>query len=215
MDEPAHVTQIRTAYDAVADDYARLLEPELARNLWDRAVLGVFAERVRAAGGGRVADLGCGPGRITAHLQSLGVDAFGIDLSPAMVAVARRSHPGLSFTEGTMAAVDLPDGALAGIVAWYSIIHTPPTRLPSVVAEFARLLRTGGRLLVAFQAGDERVHLEQGYGHSISLDAYRLDPDHVTTLLADAGLEVDARVVRAAETREKTAQAYLQASKRM
>ncbi|WP_436838746.1 class I SAM-dependent methyltransferase [Nonomuraea cavernae] len=50
---------------------------------------------------------GASPGRITAHLQSLGVNAFGIDLSPKMVAVARRSHPDLRFEEGSMTAMDL------------------------------------------------------------------------------------------------------------
>src|ERR1039457_1249300 len=44
------------------------------------------------------ADLGCGTGRITAHLDSLGVEAFGIDLSPAMVNLARLTHPDASMS---------------------------------------------------------------------------------------------------------------------
>ncbi|MDT7666349.1 MAG: hypothetical protein QOD04_5905, partial [Pseudonocardiales bacterium] len=80
----------RHAYDQVAVDYARLLEDNLATNIWDRAVLSAFAEHVTAAGGGRVLDLGCGPGRITGHLHELGLDVAGADLSPAMVAEARR-----------------------------------------------------------------------------------------------------------------------------
>ena len=55
---------------------------------------------VRAADVGPVADVGCGPGHVTAHLNKLGVDAFGIDLSPAMLDLARRDHPGLRFEVG-------------------------------------------------------------------------------------------------------------------
>ena len=75
--------------------------------------------------------------------------AFGVDLSPEMVALARRAHPGLRFDEGSMTALDLPDGALGGIVASYSIIHIPPERLPAVFAEFHRVLAPGGHMLVA------------------------------------------------------------------
>jgi len=60
-----------------------------------RASLALFAELVGDARAGRVADVGCGPGYVTRHLHDLGVDAFGIDLSPEMVALARRDYPDL------------------------------------------------------------------------------------------------------------------------
>lgn len=75
-----------------------------------------------------------------------------------MVAVARRDHPYLRFDVGSMTGLDLPDGALGGVLAWYSLIHTPPPQLPAVITELARVLRLGGLLLTAFQVGDERVH---------------------------------------------------------
>jgi SAM-dependent methyltransferase len=209
MTEPAYLRQTRTAYDTVAADYAEILRNELDEKPLDRAMLGVFAELVRGTGGGPVADLGCGPGRVTAHLNSLGVAAFGIDLSPAMIAVARGRYPGFRFDEGSMTALDLADRAVAGIVAWYSVIHTPPESLPMIFAEFHRVLTPGGHILLAFQAGDERVHLRQGYGHEISLDAYRLAPDRIADLFARAGFVEHARLVREPERGEKTPQAFL------
>ena len=200
MIEPDDVTETRTAYDTVAASYAELLDGALATSPWDRALLGVFAEQVLAAGGGPVGDLGCGPGRVTAHLADLGLDAAGVDLSPGMVDVARRIHPGLRFSVGSLAALDLPDAGLAGALAWYSLIHTPPARQPAALAEIARVLRPGGVLLVAFQAGDDdAVHHRRGYGHDISLPGWRLDPDRVAHQLTDAGFAVRARVVRAPE----------------
>src|ERR1035441_8466052 len=88
------------------------------------------------------ADLGCGTGRITAHRDSLGVEAFGIDLSPAMVNLARLTHPDLRFNVGSITDLDLSDAAVGGVLAWYSTIHTPPQDLPSVFAEFSRVLRS-------------------------------------------------------------------------
>jgi SAM-dependent methyltransferase len=213
MTEPSYLYATRRAYDTVAVDYAELLSTELEAKPLDRALLAAFAELVRAAGARPVADLGCGPGRVTAHLQSLGLKAVGVDLSPAMVAVARAAHPGLQFHVGSMAALDLNDGALGGIVAWYSIIHTPPENLPVVFAEFHRVLAPGGQLLLAFQVGDERVHLERAYGHVVSLDTFRLSPDRICELLTQCGLVVHARLLREPDESEKTKQAYLMARK--
>ncbi|MGZ4508378.1 MAG: class I SAM-dependent DNA methyltransferase [Blastococcus sp.] len=209
MPDPTYLDSVRAAYDTVAADYAELLRTELARKPLDRAMLGAFAELVHVDAEAPVADVGCGPGRVTAHLHTLGLPVFGIDLSPAMVAVARRTHPELRFDEGSMTALDLPDASLGGLVAWYSVIHTPPELLPGVFAEFARVLRPAGHLLLAFQAGDELVHLEQAYGHALSLDAYRLDPGRVVDLLERAGFDVHAQLVREPEPPEKTRQAYL------
>jgi SAM-dependent methyltransferase len=212
MNDRLHTT--RASYDTVAADYERLLREELANSPFDRAMLGVFAERVLGGGGGPVADLGCGPGRITGHLAGLGLDVFGIDLSPEMVIVARWAHPRLRFDVGTMTALDLQDDSLAGAVSWYSTVHTPPAELPVVFREFRRVLAPGGLLLMAFKVGDESVHLSHAYGHDLDLDVYRYPPDRIAGLLTDAGLVEAARLVREPEgEKQRTPQAYVLARK--
>jgi SAM-dependent methyltransferase len=211
MTEASRLDQVRAAYGTVAASYAEMLRDDLDSSPWDRMVLDTFAELVGPAG--PVGDLGCGPGRITGYLASRGLDVFGLDLTPGMVAQARKAHPGLRFEVGDLAALDLADESLAGAIAWYSLIHTPPERLPLVVAELARVLAPGGRLLTAFQVGDEQRHLSHAYGHDISLDAYRLRPDFVAGLFTDAGLVVQARLVREPTPPEKSPQAYLLARK--
>ncbi|MGZ4493325.1 MAG: class I SAM-dependent DNA methyltransferase [Nocardioides sp.] len=212
MTEPEHLRETRAAYDTVAADYADLLGGSLAESPWDRAMLAVFAEAALATGG-RVADVGCGPGRLTPHLHDLGLDVLGIDLSPGMVAEARRRHPHLEFRTGTLAALDLPDATLGGVLAWYSLIHTPPEELPATLAELARVLAPGGHLMAAFQTGDERLRRETAYGHPVTYDVWRLDPDRVADLLEGAGFELRARVVREPEGRETTPQSYLLATR--
>ncbi|MEU6310995.1 class I SAM-dependent methyltransferase [Streptomyces sp. NPDC047014] len=214
--DSSYLSSVRASYDAVAVDCARLLGAELDGRPLDRAMLSAFAECVRdeAGGAGRaVADLGCGPGRVTAHLAGLGVRAFGVDLSPAMVAVARRSHPGLRFEVGSMAALDVADGVLGGVLAWYSTPHTPPAELPSLFAEFARVLAPGGHVLLAFEAGDERVRLEEAFGHPVDLDVYRTPPGVMADLLAGAGLTETARLLRAPVSAEPSPRAFLLARK--
>jgi SAM-dependent methyltransferase len=201
--ESTYLHATRVAYDTVAADYAELLRDELDTKPLDRAMLAAFAELVQAPDAGEVADLGCGPGRITAHLRSLGVNAFGIDLSPQMIAVARRSHPDLRFEEGSMTALDLADGAVGGAVAWYSTVHTPPELLPTVFAEIHRVLVPGGHLLIAFKVGDERRHLDKGYGHELSLDVYWMPPEHIADLVSKAGLVLDAQLIREPDESER------------
>ncbi|MFF8842022.1 class I SAM-dependent methyltransferase [Streptomyces sp. NPDC015127] len=216
MTEPTYLHASRVAYDTVAVDYAKLVPPLFEGDLYGRAMLSVFADLVRDSDLGPVADIGCGPGHVTAHLHSLGVRAFGIDLSPKMVAVARRTHLDLQFEEGSMTGLDLADGALGGIVAWYSTVHTPPEQLPVVFAEFHRVLAPGGHLLIGFKAGDKHRHLEHAYGHDLSLDVYWLPPDTVEELVSRTGLVVDARLIREPTESEKPRQgrqAYLLARK--
>lgn len=217
MTESDFLRRTSTSYDAVAAFYAEWIRDELAAKPLDRALLGGFAELVQAAGAGPVADIGCGPGRVTAHLNSLGLTVFGSDLSAQMVAVARRSYPDLRFDEGSMTALDVKDGVLGGIVAWYSIIHIPEELLPEVFAEFHRVLAPGGYVQLAFQVGDELLHLTEAGGHEISLDFHRRQPDRVAELLAEAGLIVRARMVRERDEEgtfsERTAQGFLLARK--
>lgn len=209
MIEPSYLHATRAGYDAVAGDYSEWVRGDLAAKPLDRALLAAFAELVHADGAGPVGDLGCGSGRVTAHLDSLGLSAFGIDLSPAMVALARQAHPGLRFDQGSITALNAADGLLAGIVAWYSIIHTPPEELPVVFAEFHRVLPPGGHLLLAFQVGDEPRHLAEAFGHVVSLDFYRFQPDRVAQLLDEAGLGVYARLLREPDETERVQQAYV------
>ncbi|GAB3430507.1 class I SAM-dependent DNA methyltransferase [Flindersiella endophytica] len=200
MDEADYLTAIRTSYDTVAESYASLVPDRFSQDLLGQALLGAFAEYIVAAGGGQVADIGCGPGHVTAHLASLGLDVFGIDLSPKQIEVARRTCPGLRFEVGSMTALDLADGSLAGIVAWWSIVHTPPGELPVVIAEFERTLAPGAHTLLGFHAGTgERRQLEQAYGHPVNYISYRQSPDYVSELLAKAGLTVTAQLTQAGE----------------
>ncbi|NUR58506.1 MAG: class I SAM-dependent methyltransferase [Catenulispora sp.] len=195
MSDQDWLAQTRTSYDTVAASYADMLRGLLDDSPYERALLALFAEQVHAAGGGPVADVGCGSGRITAFLHGIGVDAFGIDLSPAMVEVARRDFPGLRFKVGSMTDLDLADGSLGGLLAWYSLIHIPDDELGSVLGHFRRVLRPGAPLLLGFHVGDESKLKTQGYGgHPMNVYVHRRQPSRMAGWLADAGFTVEAQM---------------------
>ncbi|MFI8350751.1 class I SAM-dependent methyltransferase [Streptomyces sp. NPDC085596] len=204
---PDFLAATRTFYDAIAEDYSDHFRDAHISQPLDRALLRVFAELVGA--GAAVADLGCGPGRITGFLAAHGLDVFGLDLSPAMLAIARRENPGLRFAQGSMLELDLPDGKLAGVVSWYSSIHTPVEQLPALFAEFRRVLAPGGHLLLAFQAGEEPRRHDQPWGHPVSLDFLRRDPERMAALLTEAGFALGSRTVREPGPTEPVPQACL------
>jgi SAM-dependent methyltransferase len=185
---------IETAYDAVAVRYAEQFRDTLLERPLERALLGAFTELVRTNGDGAVADLGCGPGYVTAHLAESGLKAFGVDASAAMVELARTAYPELRFSVGTMASLDLADGSVGGVLARYSLIHTPPPELPAVVAEIGRVLAPGGHLLVSLFATDDPSIPSQPYDHTV-VTAYRWSPDRLAGTLRAAGLDETARLL--------------------
>lgn len=197
MSDPSYLAAVRESYDAVAADYVEKVKSPAELDPLSRGMLNVFAETVRTAGLGPVADLGCGPGRITAYLAERQVPAFGVDLSPAMVELARGAYPELRFGVGSMTSLPIEDDSLGGILAYYSTHHTPPALLPVVFGEFLRTLAPGGSLMLAGHAGSD-LHLRptQAYGgHPVSYESYLLPPDRIAELLKQAGFVLTARLL--------------------
>ncbi|MEU6659109.1 class I SAM-dependent methyltransferase [Streptomyces sp. NPDC046821] len=196
------LTATREAYDDAASLYAQMFSDSLRGSPLDRAMLGVFAEVVRAGGDAPVADLGCGPGHVTAHLRELGLSAFGVDASSAMIELAREAHPELRFEVGSMAALDISDGELGGVLSRWSVIHTPPEEVPAIVGEFNRVLAPGGHLLIGFSATDDASQPTQVFDHAVA-PAYRWWPDHLAAMLREHGLTEVARMVREPEPTDR------------
>jgi SAM-dependent methyltransferase len=199
----------RESYDAIASDYAEQHVGKIGEP-FDRALLAAFRELTP---GGQVAELGSGPGQVTSYLRDLGLDVFGIDLSPQMVELARAAHPELRFEVGSMTALDLPDGSLAGIVSWYALMHIPPAELPVVFAEFRRVVRPGGQIAIAAVAGDDLVHRTEAFGHEIALDYHLRDAETLAAAMNEAGLVAHTRVNRDPAEEENFPRAFLLASR--
>lgn len=185
---------IRDSYDSAADAYAEHLANELDRKPLDRHLLNRFAEQTR--GRGLIADLGCGPGHVARYLRDQGIEVIGIDLSPEMIRVANRRNPGIEFRVGDMNHLNMPDGALAGAVAFYSIVHLSASELVSVLQEIRRVVVPGGMVIVAFHIGDQVLHVDDLFGARVSLDFHFHEPSKVIEACLTAQLAVIEHIER-------------------
>ena len=192
------MSDVAAGYDAIAEAYAERFADELQHKPLDRALLDVLAHETGA--GATVGDVGCGPGQITAYLHERGLRMVGVDLSPGMIAAARRRVPGPDFAVGSMLELPIADQALAGCIALYSVIHIAPADRPRAFAELRRVLRDGAPLLVAFHVGDEVRHFDELYGQRVSLDFHFLPIAEVVQHLETAGFTVAMTMERAPYT---------------
>jgi SAM-dependent methyltransferase len=205
---------IRESYDRLADEYALRIFNELQHKPLDRELLNRFAANV--AGQGEVCDMGCGPGQVARYLRDAGATVFGLDLSPRMLEQARLLNPDISFREGNMMSLDLRDGILAGIAAFYAIVNIPKDALASVLREMCRVLQPGGLLLLAFHSGDEIRHEDELWGRPISMDFFLFQPPAIRHSLEAAGFAIEEIVERdpyAPEVEYQRRRAYIFARK--
>lgn len=208
---PAAAT--RTAYDLVARNYARLLPDTAAEAPADLEVIRRFSATV--PDDGPILDAGCGTGRMVGHLQGLGHRYLaGVDLSPGMIAQARKGHPGASFTIAELAGLPYPENSFEGILAWYSIIHTAPEELGAIFGQFHRVLRPGGTLLLGFQAGSGARDIRRAYGHDVEMAVHLHDAADLVGRLDAGGFAVDEELQRAPRAHESHPQGFLRAHRR-
>jgi len=198
-------------YNLIARAYAERYARELDYKPFDRDLLRRFAQGVPAP---EVCDLGCGSGHIAAYLQSLGLRAIGVDVSPGMVEVARRSYPEIRYEVGDMLDLGLGENSLGGIVALYSIIHLRREDLTGAFCGLARVLKPGGLLLVAFHRGQGELHEDEELGFPVSFDCTLFEPDEVAGAMAQAGFAVVETTVRRPYKEEyQTRRVYILAEK--
>lgn len=180
------MTEVRQAYSALADRYIELFGTTEQVHADDLDL----CRRHLSGRPGKVLDVGCGPGHLTGYLRSLGADATGIDLVPEFIAHARATHPTGDYRLGSMDRLDAADHSVAGILAWYSLIHLPPPELDGVLAEFRRVMAPAGVLVAGFfDGGDELA----AFDHKV-VTAYRWPVDLFAERLARAGFtEIERR----------------------
>ena len=173
---------VAAAYDTRADEYVERLGSVDQMAPQDRETIGSWRDRVT----GRLLDAGCGPGHWSDLLGAGGREVIGVDGSAAFLASARQRFPHVPFAQGDLAALPLETSSVDGVLAWYSLIHTPPADLPAVVSELARVLVPGGSLLLGFFDGDPG----EPFDHTV-VTAYWWSAEALGELLGQRGFVVE------------------------
>jgi SAM-dependent methyltransferase len=200
-------------YDTIGSDYAEKYFHEFDYKPFDRSILERFADLTRS--GGCVCDMGCGPGEVARFLKDGDVDVFGLDLSETMLEHARRLSPDIEFRRGDMLRLELQDESLAGIAAFYAIVHFSTDQVRTAFREFHRVLASGGFLLIAFHIGDETLHIEEAFGRKVSVDFVYFEPEFLREALVQIGFHIQEVQVRPPypDVEHPSRRAYLIASK--
>ena len=179
---------IRAAYAARAAEYTSLLGSVEDMHELDRQRIKRWGQSID----GPVIDVGCGPGHWTDFLHRHGVQVQGVDLVPEFVDGARARFPDVSYRVASLRDLGVAASSLHGVLAWYSLIHVHPGELPAVLAEIARSLTRGGRLLIGFFEGAVAQPLE----HAVA-PAYYWSVGQMRLMLSEARF-----VVSEVETRQ-------------
>jgi ubiquinone/menaquinone biosynthesis C-methylase UbiE len=169
---------------AVAARYDRFCETEVGGYV-DRVERALLWPLLELTPGLKVVDLGCGTGAYTITLAEAGCEAVGVDISPAMLAVARRKVPhggSVRWVEADLANLPFPDGRFdRGLLhVTLEFVEDPPR----VLREAVRVLAPGGRLVVGLilAAGPWAAHYRdraRTEPHSVWRRARFFDPETI------------------------------------
>jgi SAM-dependent methyltransferase len=185
---------IEHAYSLTAEEYAIKFFHEFDHKPFDRMLLTRFADETK--GTGVVCDMGCGPGEVAAFLHNLGSNVIGIDISEGMIRKAKELNPGIPFQRDDMSKLSLKENELAGIAAFYAIVHFTLEELGQAFKELHRVLKTGGLLLISFHIGNGIKHLDEFLGKQVSIDFTFFEPDEVLKQLQKSNFTIVDVMIR-------------------
>ena len=173
-------------YNKVADDYATERWNELYKKRLDQLLLNEFASVNKNKG--PCADFGCGPGQTTKFLYDTGLkNITGLDLSPAMIAVARRLSPQIKFETGDLLNIAYPTKYFDSALAFYAIVHFNNDEIRKCFSEVNRVLKVGGNFLFSFHVGDQIVHFDKAHDKDVHIDLLFFETDMIVSLLSETG----------------------------
>jgi SAM-dependent methyltransferase len=176
------IAETRQTYDLIAAEFARqnaVAAAEVAERLDELAAT--------VAAGSVVADIGCGPGRDVMMLRARGLHAAGFDLSVGQLRASQ--VPGL--VQADMRCLPLRTGAVHAIWCWAALMHLPREAAPQAVSEFARIVRSGGSLVLSIAEGDgEGFEAAKAYGSDHSRWFTRYRAPEFTAVLTAAGFSI-------------------------
>ncbi len=185
----------REAHSRIAESYH-----DLFAAVTDRAIAPLL-NAARVANGVQLLDVAAGPGRLTSTASERGADATGCDLAPAMVALARKLNPDMTFDEASAEALPYDEASFDAVVCAFGMGHfSEPGR---VAAEFFRVLRPGGTVALSWWQGFAQNRINGVFHETLGalnvtapgllpqgppMDRFS-DPDAFADFLRDAGFQ--------------------------
>jgi ubiquinone/menaquinone biosynthesis C-methylase UbiE len=181
------VNKVEIQYDTIAKEYAEAFSGDHEKKPKDQEILRRFSQEI----GQRrpVWDFGCGPGQTANYLNNLGLEISGLDLSEKILEQARTIHPEIHFRKGNILALEFENDSIAGVVAFYAIVHLTAEQVGIAFREVFRVLQPGGIFLFTYHVGEETIHLGEFLGKKIDIDFMFFTTDFISSCLKDSGFK--------------------------
>ena len=186
--------RIRKAYNEAAHMYAESFYHELYDKPLDVKLLDLFCERINP--GLPVAEIGCGPGEISAYLKYKGLNMIGIDISTEMIQIAKKLNPAITFQTGDVFNLDFKDNSFAGVLAPFLFVNHESKEIRKGIQQIHRVLVPNGLFYLSFHTGGDRIMVEDFLVEQNPLEFVFLDIDEVSEIIANNGFEVIESIVR-------------------
>ncbi len=174
-------------YDTVAIEYAEKFCGEHEKKPQDREILFRFSQEV--VGKKPIWDFGCGPGQTTQYLRNLGTEISGLDISEKLIEQANIVNLGITFRKGNILDLNFKNETIAGIVAFYAIVHFSQDQLKKAFREIFRVLQPGGVFLFTYHIGEKVIHLDEFLGKPVEIDFVFFKTDFIFACIKDTGFD--------------------------
>jgi ubiquinone/menaquinone biosynthesis C-methylase UbiE len=181
------LNKVENLYDTIAKEYAETFSGEHEKKPKDQEILCRFSREI----GGKkpVWDFGCGPGQTAQYLKDFGIEIAGLDLSERILEQARTNHPEINFRKGNILELDFDDDSIAGVVAFYAIVHFTEEQVEIAFREAFRVLQPGGLFLLTYHIGEDTITIEEFLGKKISIDLMFFTTDFISRCLKKSGFK--------------------------
>jgi len=181
------LNKVGNLYDTVAKEYAETFSGEHEKKPKDQEILHRFSQEIEDRK--PVWDFGCGPGQTAKYLKNLGIEISKLDLSEKILEQASTIHPGIHFRNGNILELEFENDSIAGVVAFYAIVHFTGKQVRIAFREVFRVLQPGGILLFTYHLGEETIHLDEFIGKKVDIDFMFFTTDFIFSCLNDSGFE--------------------------
>lgn len=180
----------RQAYNLAAQKYHDLFHKEMDEKEYDRKLLDSFAARL--SNESLVCDAGCGPSaHIGRYIFEKGIKVIGVDISEKCVELAQLYNPDMEFECADIGNMPFNNNSFDGIISYYSIINTPKIYLNRTFAEFRRVLKPNGYLLVSVKAGTTEGYIDELLGIKTKSYFTLFTREEIISYFKDTGFKLE------------------------
>ncbi len=176
---------LAATYDRIARDYAE----DHRHDTWSLAMVERFIQLLPKRA--RVLDAGCGPGWEARRFAGAGFRVSGIDISPKLIALAKRNVPRGRFVVADLRSLSFTARTFDGVCAKASLLHLPRRDVPCALREFRRVLKRRGLLCIAVKEGrGSEVKVDADYGYRYERPFTYFGREECVRLLERAGFRL-------------------------